>query len=157
MRDDIVLMMDDCEGSVSNFGCTGIRIMPSRKSFVLAGFAIVIASAAASDALAGRQVHGGDVARLLNGRAFRIECVDGTVGRGQISTAGVANVLYRRPSTRGPEEADHAVVRVKGVEICLAWRQFGGGGDGCYPVSEEQPGIRYRLSTGPLWCDISPK
>jgi hypothetical protein len=45
---------------------------------------------------------------------------------------------------------------VKGVEICLAWKQFGGGGDGCYPVSEEAAG-RYRLSTGPLWCDISPR
>ena len=40
----------------------------------------------------------------------------------------------------GPEETDHAVVRVKGVEICLAWKQFGGGGDGCYPVSEEAAG-----------------
>ena len=45
-------------------------------------------------------------------------------------------------------------MRVKGVEICLAWKQFGGGGDGCYPVSEEAAG-RYRLSTGPAWCDIS--
>ena len=46
---------------------------------------------------AGRQVHGGDVARLLMGRAFKIECVDGTHGRGQITQAGVINVLYRRP------------------------------------------------------------
>lgn len=131
--------------------------MPSRKKIVLAGFAFVLAVAGLSEALAGRQVHGGDVARLLAGRAFRIECVDGTVGRGQISTAGLANVLYRRPSSRGPEEADHAQIRVKGVEICLAWKQFGGGGDGCYPVSEEVAGARYRLSTGPLWCDISPR
>ena len=74
-----------------------------------------------------------------------------------VSVAGVANVSYRRPSMSGPEETDHALVRVKGAEICLAWKQFGGGGDGCYPVSEEVAGSRYRLSTGPLWCDISPK
>ena len=73
----------------------------------------------------------------------------------QISEHGVANVSYRRPSDQR-EERDNAVLRVKGVEICLAWKQFGGGGDGCYPVSEEAAG-RFRLSTGPLWCDISPK
>lgn len=137
-------------------------IMTRRKIFVRASFAIATVAGAltfgaTSPAFAGRQVHGGDVARLLSGRAFRIECVDGTVGRGQVTVAGVANVSYRRPSMSGPEETDHAVMRVKGVEICLAWKQFGGGGDGCYPVSEEAPGSRYRLSTGPLWCDISPK
>ena len=76
-------------------------------------------------------------------------------GHGQISEHGVANVSYRRPSEQR-EERDNAVLRVKGVEICLAWKQFGGGGDSCYPVSEEASG-RFRLSTGPLWCDISPK
>jgi hypothetical protein len=104
---------------------------------------------------AGRQVHGSDVARLLQGRSFRIDCVDGTHGRGQISRSGVINVLYRRPQEQR-EETDRAVMRVRGVEICLAWKQFNGGGDGCYPVSEEAAG-RYRLSTGPAWCDISAK
>ena len=132
-------------------------IMPKLQSVVCAGFVIAISLVAVSPASAGRQVHGGDVARMLTGKAFRIECVDGTIGRGQVSVAGVANVSYRRPSMSGPEETDHAVMRVKGVEICLAWKQFGGGGDGCYPVSEEVAGSRYRLSTGPLWCDISPK
>ena len=75
-----------------------------------------------------------------------------------VNQFGVASVSYRRPSmpSRKPDEYDNAVVRVRGVDICLAWRRFGGGGDGCYPVSEETAG-RYRLSTGPLWCDISPK
>jgi len=136
--------------------------MTRRKSFVCASLAVALVAGAmtfgaTSPAFAGRQVHGGDVARLLSGRAFRIECIDGTTGRGQVSVAGVANVSYRRPSMSGPEETDYAVVRVKGTEICLAWKQFGGGGDGCYPVSEEVAGSRYRLSTGPLWCDISPK
>ena len=74
---------------------------------------------------------------------------------GQRGTAR-QRVLPRAPRERA-DETDHALVRVKGVEICLAWKQFGGGGDGCYPVSEEVAGSRYRLSTGPLWCDISPK
>jgi hypothetical protein len=135
---------------------SGMGIMPSRKNLVLAGIAAVLMLTGVSEAFAGRQVHGGDVARLLSGRAFRIECVDGTVGRGQVSPTGVANVHYRRASMSGPEQTDFAAIRVKGVEICLAWKQFGGGGDGCYPVSEEAQG-RFRLSTGPLWCDISPK
>lgn len=133
-----------------------ISTMPMRKFSVLAGFAVVLALAGTSPALAGRQVHGGDVAKLLSGRAFKIECVDGTQGRGQISQAGMINVSYRRPSG-SRDESDNALMRVKGVEICLAWKQFGGDGDGCYPVSEEAAGTRYRLSTGPMWCDISTK
>src|SRR4051812_20322163 len=124
--------------------------MPTLRRFVCAGFALAIVLAETAPAFAGRQVHGGDVAKILNGRQFAIECVDGTVGRGQVNQAGVATVAYRRPSApKGPDEHDNAVVRVKGVEICLAWRQFGGGGGGCYPVSEEGHG-RFRLSTGPL-------
>jgi hypothetical protein len=130
-------------------------IMPRLQSVVCAGFVIAMSLIAVSPASAGRQVQGGDVARLLTGKAFRIECVDGTQGRGQVSPHGVINVSYRRPSA-SLDESDNAVLRVKGVEICLAWKQFGGGGDGCYPVSEETGG-RYRLSTGPMWCDISPK
>jgi hypothetical protein len=129
--------------------------MASARHLVCAGFAAAITIGATSVADAGRQVHGGDVARLLMGRTVKIECVDGTQGRGQISQAGVINVLYRRPQSPR-EETDRAAMRVKGVEICLAWKHFGGGGDGCYPVSEEAAG-RYRLSTGPAWCDISAK
>ena len=131
-------------------------IMPRRDRFVVAGIVVVLALTGTFPASAGRQVEGGDVARLLTGRAFRIECVDGTQGRGQVTSRGVINVSYRRPS-EDRDESDNAVIRIKGVEICLSWKQFGGGGDGCYPVSEEVAGARYRLSTGPLWCDISPK
>jgi hypothetical protein len=130
-------------------------IMTRLERLVGAGFILAVLLVAASPASAGRQVHGGDVARFLAGKAFRIDCIDGTTGRGQISEHGVANVSYRRPSDQR-EERDNAVLRVKGVEICLAWKQLGGGGDGCYPVSEEAAG-RFRLSTGPLWCDISPR
>ena len=131
-------------------------IMPSLKSFVCAGFVVAMMLAAVSPAAAGRQVHGGDVARLLSGKAFKIECIDGTQGRGHVSQHGMVNVSYRRPSA-ARDESDNALMRVKGVEICLAWKQFGGGGDGCYPVSEEAAGTRFRLSTGPMWCDISTK
>jgi hypothetical protein len=144
------------EEAVKKF--VNMRISKSTiQHFVGAGLALAI-TLAADPAFAGHQVRGDDVAQLLVGRPFQIECIDGTVGHGQISQFGMATVAYRRPSmsSRKPEEYDNAVVRVRGVEICLAWRRFGGGGDGCYPVSEEAAG-RYRLSTGPLWCDISPK
>jgi len=65
-------------------------IMTRRQSFVFASFAVAmmvgaITFGATSPAFAGRQVHASDVARLLSGRAFRIECIDGTIGRGQVS------------------------------------------------------------------------
>jgi hypothetical protein len=126
--------------------------MPRLQSFVVASFVIGLCSSTAS---AGRQVHGGDVARLLSGKTFQIECVDGTQGRGQVSQHGAISVSYRRASSE-PEQSDHANVKVQGVEICLAWKQFGGGGNGCYPVFE-QAANRFRLGSGPLWCDISPR
>ena len=119
------------------------------------GFAAAIVAGGTLPVSAGRQVHGGDVARVLAGKSFQIECVDGTEGRGQISQHGAISVSYRRASN-GPEERDHANVKVQGVEICLSWKQFGGGGNGCYAVFEEAHG-RFRLGSGPLWCDISPK
>jgi hypothetical protein len=132
---------------------TGVS-MPRRNSFVLAGIVAGVAIGAASDAAA-RQVHGGDVARVLAGKAFHILCVDGTRGRGEFSQTGAVTVSYRRPNG-SPLEHDRAVVRVKGVEICLAWRQFGGGGDGCYPVHQQSMGT-YRLGNGPIWCDITAR
>jgi hypothetical protein len=132
--------------------------MPTRRRIVCAGFTAALVLASTAPTLAGRQISAADVARLLTGRKFQIECVDGTTGHGQVSRHGVASVVYRRPSApRGqPAEYDNAVVRVRDGQICLAWRQFAGGGDGCYPVSEEATG-RYRLSSGPLWCDIRTK
>ena len=103
---------------------------------------------------AARPVHGDDVARVLAGRAIAIECVDGTHGRGQVSEAGLVSVLYRRAG-RASEQIDHASVRVQGSRICLAWKQFTGG-SGCYPVFERALN-RFRLGSGPLWCDISAK
>jgi hypothetical protein len=59
--------------------------MANRKNHVLAVAVLALAFTSVPEAFAGRQVHGGDVARLLSGRAFHIECIDGTVGRGQVT------------------------------------------------------------------------
>lgn len=120
-----------------------------------AGLVMAMMLAVTPPAAAGREVNANDVVRLLSGKAFRIQCVDGTQGHGQINRRGMVNVSYRRPSET-QSESDHAVLRVRGSEICLAWTQFGGGGDGCYPVSEEAQG-RYRLGSGPIWCDITTR
>jgi hypothetical protein len=129
--------------------------MPRLMSFVLAGMVAGIVVGSSEAGAQQRQVHGGDVARYLAGKAFNILCVDGTRGRGEFSNHGVVSVSYRRPNGP-PLESDRAAVRVRGVEICLAWRQFGGGGDGCYPVLDQGQGV-YRLGSGPIWCDISPR
>src|SRR5258706_2776191 len=78
------------------------EIMTRRKSFVCASLAVAMVVGAmtfgaTSPVFAGRQVHGGDVARLLSGRAFPIESVDGTVGPSAVNVAVVAYVSYLRP------------------------------------------------------------
>lgn len=130
--------------------------MPRVKGIVPVGVVAAMAILAASPATAGRQVHGGDVARILAGKAFQIQCVDGTRGSGQFTPQGVVTVSYRRPNGRngGAEENDHAVVRVRGVEICLSWKHFGGGGNACYPVHQHGAG-QYRLGSDLIWCDIN--
>ncbi len=49
-------------------------IMPKLQGVVCAGFVFAMSLGAVSPAFAGRQVHGGDVARIFTGKAFRIEC-----------------------------------------------------------------------------------
>jgi hypothetical protein len=129
--------------------------MPRRSHLVLAGIAAAFTLTATPQAFAGHRVHAADVAKVLTGKNFHIRCIDGTQGRGEVTDQGIANLSYRRPAD-GREASDSTVLQVKGVDMCLSWRQFAGGGRGCYPVSEESAG-RYRLSTGPLWCDISMK
>jgi hypothetical protein len=130
-------------------------LLPSRSPFILAGVAVALTLATTSAAFAGHRVHAADVAKVLAGKNFRIDCIDGTQGRGQVSDQGVANVSYRLRAD-SHESSDSTVIQIRGTDMCLSWRQFAGGGRGCYPVSEEAIG-RYRLSTGPLWCDISMK
>src|SRR4029078_10927095 len=130
-------------------------ITPSRNSVVLASIAVGLTLTATPAAFAGNRVHAADVAKVLSGKNFRIDCIDGTHGRGQVTDQGIANLSYRRPAD-GREANDSTVLQVKCVDMCLSWQRFAGGGGCCYPVSEEAAG-RYRLSTGPLWCDISMK
>jgi hypothetical protein len=130
-------------------------IVPCRNPLAAAGFAVALTLTATPAAFAGNRVHAADVAKVLSGKNFRIDCIDGTHGRGQVTDQGIANLSYRR-SADGREASDSTLIQVKGVDMCLSWQRFAGGGRGCYPVSEEAAG-RYRLSTGPLWCDISMK
>ena len=71
---------------------------------------------------------------------------------------GIVNVAYRRMSTRSdaPDMRDRATVRARGHEICLAWKEFDGGGDGCYPVAEKDTG-HFRIGSGLRWCEIKAR
>jgi hypothetical protein len=46
------------------------------------------------------------------------------------------------------------VVQTHGDQICLAWKQFDGGGHNCYPVAMKSP-TQFRLGVDGHWCDIS--
>ena len=114
-------------------------IMPKRPSVVCAGFVIAISLAAAP--ARGRQVHGGDVARFLTGKAFS-SMLDGTTGAVR-SEHGVAK-CYRRPSDR--ERRDKALSR-QGRPDLSRRNQFGGAARLLYGVRKTTP---LRLSTGRL-------
>ena len=111
-----------------------------------------------SQAFADRALTGVEAQRLLAGKRFNLQCVDGTRGFGTISGSGVINVSYKRSASRedAMEERDRATVRPQGNEICLSWKQFAGGGDSCYPVAEVSNG-RYRIGVDGLHCDIDAR
>jgi hypothetical protein len=129
--------------------------MPKRLRVVLAG---LLLAAVSSPALAERPISGAEAARLLAGKQFMIQCVDGTQGYGVFTNQGVVNVAYRRfnASRDTPDQRDRATVRARGHEICLAWKEFDGGGDGCYPVAEQGRG-HYRIGSGMRWCEIKAR
>lgn len=113
---------------------------------------------AASPASAERPISGADAARLLAGKQFLIQCVDGTQGYGVFNQHGIVNVAYRRFNTHrdAPDMRDRATVRARGQEICLAWKEFDGGGDGCYPIAEKDNG-HYRIGGSMRWCEIKAR
>ena len=113
---------------------------------------------AASPASAERPISGADAARLLAGKQFMIQCVDGTQGYGVFNQHGIVNVAYRRFNTHrdAPDMRDRATVRARGQEICLAWKEFDGGGDGCYPIAEKDAG-HYRIGGTMRWCEIKAR
>jgi hypothetical protein len=47
-------------------------------------------------------------------------------------------------------------VHARGNEICLAWKEFDGGGDGCYPVAEKDTG-HFRIGSVMRWCEIKAR
>jgi hypothetical protein len=130
--------------------------MPKLFRVVLTGVLFAAAAVAASvPAHAERPITGAEAQRLLAGKQFLIQCVDGTQGYGVFNTHGLVTVAYRRFNARNgtPDERDRATVRARGNEICLAWKQFDGGGDGCYPVSQKNAG-HYRIGSSMRWCEI---
>jgi hypothetical protein len=121
-----------------------------------AALASILATlAGASPALAERPITGAEAQRLLAGRSFQLQCIDGTSGRGVFNTHGAVSVSYRRggASEMMQEQRDRATVHAQGNEICINWTQFDGGGNSCYPVAERAAGS-FRIGGINRWCDI---
>ena len=110
-----------------------------------------------SPSLAERPISGAEAQRILTGKQFQIQCVDGTAGYGHFGS-GVVTVAYRRfnAPNSAPDMRDRATVRARGQEICLHWKEFDGGGDGCYPIAEKDAG-HFRIGGGMRWCEIKAK
>jgi hypothetical protein len=123
----------------------------------IAAAAAFIALVSAAPALADRTLSGAEAQRLLAGKRFNLQCIDGTRGTGSFSGRSVT-VSYKRPAAGDDamETMDRATVSTRGNEICLNWKQFDGGGNGCYPVAERSTG-NYRLGSSSRWCDISAR
>lgn len=120
-------------------------------------FALLLASIA--PALADAQLQGAEAQRLLDGKRFSFNCVNGTTGfasyAGQTATA-----LYKMPSARETdlEENDRAHVQASGDALCIRWQRLNGGKNDCYKVSAKEPGS-YRIASpdGRLWCDFTER
>ncbi len=125
------------------------------KSSIAAAAALIALLSA--PALADRTLSGAEAQRLLAGKRFNLQCIDGTRGTGSFSGRSVT-VSYKRPAAGedAMESMDKATVSARGNEICLNWKEFNGGGDGCYPVAEKSAG-KYRLGSSSRWCDISAR
>ena len=133
--------------------------MPKPVHIVLARFALVaVALVASSQAFAERPISGAEAQRLLAGKQFLIQCVDGTQGYGVFNTHGVVTVAYRRFNSRSdaPDLRDRATVHARGHEICLAWKEFDDGGNGCYPVAEKDAG-HFCIGSAMRWCEIKAR
>jgi hypothetical protein len=132
--------------------------MPKTIRQILASLAVLSSALAVSPASAERPISGAEAQRMLTGKQFLIQCVDGTQGYGAFNQHGIVNVAYRRfNATRDtPDMRDRATVRTRGHEICLAWKEFDGGGDGCYPVAE-MDNNHFRIGSGLRWCEIKAR
>ncbi len=120
-------------------------------------FALLLASMA--PALADAPLQGAEAQRLLDGKRFSFNCVNGTTGFA--SYAGeTATALYKMPSARETdlEENDLGHVQASGDALCIRWQRLNGGKNDCYKVHAKEPGS-YRIASpdGRLWCDFTER
>jgi hypothetical protein len=120
--------------------------------------AIAVALVSASPSFAERAISGAEAQRLLAGKAFHLQCIDGTQGRGLFGAHNVVTVSYRRAGLGelAGDQNDRAVVQARGNEICISWTQFDGGGNSCYPVAERAANS-FRIGIPGRWCDITAR
>ena len=126
------------------------------KMIVRAAAVTAVIVVSSSPALSDRRITGAEAQRALAGKSFHLRCIDGTYGRGFFTTSGMVTVAYKRPAARedDAETVDRAVVQARGDEICVAWKEFDGGGNSCYPVAMKSATL-FRFGVHGRWCDIS--
>ena len=120
---------------------------------------LIVASGAFAPVLADSQLQGAEAQRLLDGKRFSFNCVNGTTGFA--SYAGhTATALYKMPAARESdlEENDSGHVQASGDALCIRWQRLNGGKNDCYKVSTREPGS-YRIASpdGRLWCDFTER
>jgi hypothetical protein len=125
------------------------------KIFVRAAAIAALAIVSISVTLADRRITGVEAQKALAGRAFQLQCIDGTLGHGFFNTNGIDTVAFKRSAARddAAETIERAVVQARGDQICVAWKEFDGGGNSCYPVAMKSPTL-FRLGVSGRWCDI---
>jgi len=126
------------------------------KMLVRAAAVAAVAIVATSPAPADRRITGAEAQKALAGKTFQLQCIDGTLGRGFFNSNGVVTVSFKRSAARedAAETVERAVVQVRGDQICVAWKEFDGGGNSCYPVTMRSPTL-FRLGVDGRWCDIA--
>jgi hypothetical protein len=122
-------------------------------------FVLLIASSTLASALGDGELRGAEAQRLLDGKDFTFNCVNGATGFA--SYAGrTATALYKMPAAREAdmEENDQALVQPAGDALCIRWQRLNGGKNDCYKVIVKEPGT-YRIATpdGKLWCDFTER
>ena len=111
-------MMDDRRNDLET-AFSGMRTMSRRTKFVVAAAAFGMALTAIPDAFAGRQVHGGDVARMLTGRAFR----NGNVAAAAVVRPRVIAADMQFPVS-APERAHECTSMAASVEKAVDFLVF---------------------------------
>ena len=126
------------------------------KMILRAAAVAVLIVVATSPGLSDRRITGAEAQRALAGKPFQMRCIDGTLGRGFFNSNGIVTVSFKRSAARedAAETIERAAVQARGDEICVAWKEFDGGGHSCYPVTMRSPTL-FRLGVDGRWCDIA--